>query len=137
MGGVISSEPLGLVQSEIWRPDGGQPKNFLRPCVLLLLKESPAHGYDLLERVRAFDLNSDAGGMYRLLRALEREGFVRSWWESGANGRDRRTYALTLLGEESLVAWGATLEESRRALVLFAKRLGRTEFRTRHLETVG
>ncbi len=27
------------------------PKNFLRPCVLLLLREQPAHGYDLLERL--------------------------------------------------------------------------------------
>lgn len=119
------------------RCDGGQPKNFMRPCVLLLLKESPAHGYDLLERVRVFGLNSDAGGMYRLLRALEREGCVRSWWESGANGHDRRTYALTSFGEASLAAWGAALDDSRRAMALFAERLGRARPGTRLLESVG
>lgn len=135
--GFITNEPVVLQTAEGCRCDGGQPKNFMRPCVLLLLKESPAHGYDLLERVRAFGLNSDAGGMYRLLRALEREGRVRSWWESGENGHDRRTYALTLFGEESLRAWGAALDGSRHALALFAKRLDRTESGTRLLESVG
>jgi len=27
------------------------PKNFLRPCLLLLLRERPAHGYELRERL--------------------------------------------------------------------------------------
>ena len=30
------------------------PRNFVRPCVLLLLREHPAHGYDLLERLKVF-----------------------------------------------------------------------------------
>lgn len=134
---LIEDELVGLRTAGGCRCDGGQPKNFLRPCVLLLLKESPAHGYDLLERIRAFGLNSDAGGMYRLLRALEREGCLRSWWESGVNGHDRRTYALTPFGEESLRAWDAALDESRRALALFARRLSRAQSGTRLLESVG
>ncbi|MDQ6823552.1 MAG: helix-turn-helix transcriptional regulator [Candidatus Eremiobacteraeota bacterium] len=122
--------------SEAGRSDRGLPKNFMRPCVLLLLKESSAHGYDLLERIRAFGLKSDAGGMYRLLRALEREGFVRSWWEAGDNGHDRRTYALTAFGEKSLSAWGRSLAQSRVVLEMFARRLGRTRSGVRLLEPV-
>src|SRR4028118_363495 len=46
------------------------PKNFLRPCLLLLLREHPAHGYDLLERLRPLGFNrDDPGRLYRALRA--------------------------------------------------------------------
>lgn len=132
----ISIQPVSLQTPEGSRNERGLPKNFMRPCVLLLLKESSAHGYDLLERIRDFGLKSDAGGMYRLLRALEREGFVRSWWEAGDNGHDRRTYALTPFGEKSLAAWGRSLAQSRVALEIFARRLGQTRSRVRHLESV-
>ena len=54
------------------------PRNFLRPCLLLLLREQPAHGYELLERLRTFGFARDPGGLYRALRGLEQDGFVRS-----------------------------------------------------------
>ena len=51
------------------------PKNFLRPCLLLLLREERAHGYDLLERIQSLGFDgSDPGGLYRALRALENDG---------------------------------------------------------------
>jgi poly-beta-hydroxybutyrate-responsive repressor len=106
------------------RPDGGQPKKFLRPCALLLLKESPAHGYDLLERLAAFGFARDPGGLYRALRSLERDGLVRSSWQTSQNGHERRTYVLTHEGERWLHSWASTLEGSRRLLDRF---LGRYE----------
>jgi PadR family transcriptional regulator, regulatory protein PadR len=79
------------------------PKSFLRPCLLLLLREQPAHGYDLLERLQAFGFDrSDPGGLYRTLRALEADGLVRSAWEKSASGPDRRIYELTRAGGEEL-----------------------------------
>lgn len=95
------------------RPDGGQPKNFLRPCLLLLLKEAPAHGYDLLEKLTSFGMARDPGGLYRTLRALEHEGLVRSRWQPALHGRERRSYQLTHHGEEWLHSWASALEESR------------------------
>lgn len=81
------------------------PKNFLRGGLLLLLRESPAHGYELLERLRAFGYEgSDPGGLYRSLRALEDDGFVRSAWETSDSGPDRRIYELTRAGMEQLHA---------------------------------
>lgn len=79
------------------------PRNFLRACVLLLLREGPAHGYDLLERAQAFGFNrSDPGGLYRTLRGLEEEGLVHSVWETSSQGPDRRIYEITRAGGESL-----------------------------------
>jgi PadR family transcriptional regulator, regulatory protein PadR len=79
------------------------PRNFLRPCVLLLLKESPAHGYDLLERLKAFGFpGTDPGGLYRMLRGLEQEGLVRSAWEPSIAGPQRRRYEITRTGSETL-----------------------------------
>lgn len=79
------------------------PKNFLRPCLLLLLRERPAHGYDLLEQLEPFGLSrSDPGRLYRALRALEDEGLVHSAWEPSDSGPDRRIYELTRPGMEAL-----------------------------------
>jgi poly-beta-hydroxybutyrate-responsive repressor len=86
------------------------PKNFMRPCLLLLLRERPAHGYELLERLRPLGFNrDDPGRMYRALRSLENDGLVRSAWEKSSSGPDRRTYELTRMGTE-------VLHESARAL---------------------
>jgi poly-beta-hydroxybutyrate-responsive repressor len=79
------------------------PKNFLRPCLLLLLREQPAHGYDLLERLRPLGFNrDDPGRLYRALRALETDELVRSVWEKSTSGPDRRMYELTRKGMEEL-----------------------------------
>src|SRR5882757_870833 len=79
------------------------PKNFLRPCLLLLLHEAPAHGYELRERLRPLGFNrDDPGRLYRALRALEGANLVRSAWQSSSGGPDRRTYELTRAGEERL-----------------------------------
>jgi poly-beta-hydroxybutyrate-responsive repressor len=114
------------------QPDGGQPKNFLRPCLLLLLKEAPAHGYDLLEKLSAFGFARDPGGLYRTLRALEHEGLVCSRWHE-ANGRERRTYELSPGGDAWLDAWASTLEQSRRLLDVYLTRYRTLSTRAREL----
>jgi poly-beta-hydroxybutyrate-responsive repressor len=87
------------------------PKNFLRPCLLLLLHESPAHGYELRERLRPLGFSrDDPGRLYRALRTLEDGNLVRSTWHSSTGGPDRRTYELTRAGEERLRDAAAELE---------------------------
>jgi poly-beta-hydroxybutyrate-responsive repressor len=98
-------------------PEPALPRNFLRPCVLLLLREAPAHGYDLLERLRAFGFSgTDPGGLYRALRALEQERLVRSTWERSGSGPDRRIYDLTRAGMAELHEHVGALAETRRVL---------------------
>ena len=51
-----------------------EPRNFLQPCLLLLLRERADHGYELVSRLRPMhDTESDSGGVYRALRALGRQ----------------------------------------------------------------
>lgn len=101
------------------------PRNFLRPCVLLLLRECPAHGYDLLERLQALGFKrDDPGGLYRSLRVLEAEGLVRSAWEQSRSGPDRRIYQLTRAGGEELHRRARELVGARELLDVFLSRYG-------------
>jgi poly-beta-hydroxybutyrate-responsive repressor len=96
------------------------PKNFLRPCLLLLLHESPAHGYDLRERLRPLGFSrDDPGRLYRALRGLEEAGLVRSKWQSSSGGPDRRTYELTRAGEQRLRDAAAELKAMHAILDTF------------------
>jgi len=99
------------------------PKNFLRPCLLLLLRERPAHGYDLLERLRPMGFNrDDPGRLYRALRSLENDGLVRSVWEKSSSGPDRRTYELTPEGTRSLHESAQALAATNELLAVFLSR---------------
>ena len=99
------------------------PKNFLRPCLLLLLREQPAHGYELLERLRPLGYaGDDPGGLYRALRALEQDGLVRSAWHSSNAGPDRRIYELTRAGTEELHRRAEELARAQDVLGVFLSR---------------
>ncbi len=81
-----------------------QRRTLIRPSLLLLLHEGPAHGYDLLARLEDFGIRGiDASIIYRILREMEDEGLIDSMWEEkGSQGPPRRVYSLTALGDESL-----------------------------------
>jgi PadR family transcriptional regulator PadR len=90
----------------------------LEAAVLASLALEPAHGYDL--RKKAEELTggfvcADPGGIYRLLRRLEQDGFVRSTWSEGEHGPQRREYELTAEGRELLAQWGEHLRQRERA----------------------
>ena len=71
-------------------------ERFTEPALLLLLRERPTHGYDLLERLPELtgEARVEMGNLYRLLRALEEEGLVVSTWsDRQAHVRDHRARA--------------------------------------------
>jgi DNA-binding PadR family transcriptional regulator len=76
--------------------------SFMRSWTLLLLWLQPAHVYELRARLR--DLGLPAA-TYRMLQALEREGYLLSHWAPGRGaGPNRRVYSLTPRGVEQLHA---------------------------------
>jgi len=99
-------------------PNGTLPRHYLKPCLLLLLAEGPSHGYELLEQVRRMGIKgAEPGGLYRYLRAMEKEEMVSSWWEPSQAGPARRTYVLTEHGRGGLNDSVQSLRDVREILV--------------------
>ncbi len=99
-------------------------ERFTEPALLLLLRERPAHGYELLEQLRdlAGGDRVDMGNLYRALRALEAEGIVTSRWDEQAPGPARRTYELTETGRQLLDEWAAALARAQTQISQFLNR---------------
>lgn len=102
-------------------PPRGTPKNYLIAWLLMMLKRSHLHGYEILKELRdEFGLTCDHGTLYRTLRALEANGQIRSHWSAHAEqGPARRVYELTDAGATALVAWSEALGEYRASLEKF------------------
>jgi poly-beta-hydroxybutyrate-responsive repressor len=103
-----------------------EPRNFLQPCLLLLLRERPDHGYELAARLRPMhDGEGDAGGVYRALRGMEKQGLVRSEWHTSDVGPAKRTYFVTPNGVSFLDELADTLSRTHEALHVFLDRYAR------------
>jgi poly-beta-hydroxybutyrate-responsive repressor len=102
-------------------------ERFVEPALLLLLRERPHHGYELIERlpeVAGEDTRIDVGNLYRLLRALEAEGVVTSEWSADLPGPAKRTYELTPQGLRLLDRWAEALRSAQGVVQSFLDRYG-------------
>jgi len=82
------------------------------PAILAALLEGGAHGYELrrsIEEMTGRRLSVDPGGLYRILRKLEADGFVQSAWTKGDSGPQRRCYELTDGGRQLAREWAEYL----------------------------
>ena len=112
-----------------------EPRNFLQPCLLLLLRERPDHGYELAARLRPMhDGEGDAGGVYRALRGMERQGLVRSEWHTSDVGPAKRTYFVTPEGVSCLDELAESLNQTHEALHVFLDRYARVVTASRAAE---
>ncbi|MBJ7594450.1 MAG: helix-turn-helix transcriptional regulator [Candidatus Dormibacteraeota bacterium] len=100
-----------------------QPRNYLRPCLLLLLGEEPTYGYELRDKLAPLSLGHwDPGTVYRTLNTMEDDALVRSTWERSAEGPRRRRYEITPAGNAVLDAWARELCGMRDMIVDFIDR---------------
>jgi transcriptional regulator len=81
-------------------------KGHLDSLILAVLSAEPAHGYAILQELKArsggaFDLPE--GTIYPALHRLEHSGLLTSGWSTAA-GRRRRVYRLTRRGRTRLEA---------------------------------
>jgi len=96
----------------------------LQPFILLSLKGKESYGYELIEKISQFrfhDSPPDVGAIYRNLRNMEKEGWVKSKWDTRGTGPAKRNYRITPQGEEILHGWAITLRKRREALDQFLK----------------
>jgi PadR family transcriptional regulator, regulatory protein PadR len=107
-------------------------ERFAEPSLLLLLRERPMHGYELIERlpeVAGGRTRVDVGNLYRLLRGLEDEGVVASEWSADLPGPAKRTYELTDAGRALLDRWAKSLREAQAVIGGFLERYEQGEGR--------
>lgn len=104
-------------------------ERFVEPSILLLLRERPLHGYELIERLPelAGEGRIDVGNLYRLLRALEAEDLVSSEWSAELPGPAKRTYELTPEGRRLLDRWAEALREAQDDVQSFLDRYEQEE----------
>ena len=99
-------------------------ERFVEPSLLLLLRERPLHGYELIERLPEVvgEGRVDVGNLYRLLRSLEAEGVVSSEWSADLPGPAKRTYELTAEGRRLLDRWAEALRQAQTDVQSFLDR---------------
>ena len=99
-------------------------ERFTEPAILLLLRERPAHGYELLEHLPGLtgEQRVEMGNLYRLLRALEEEGLLSSQWDETSSGPAKRRYAITERGQALLDQWVDALRRSQERTERFLER---------------
>lgn len=117
-------QAAGLAPSDEWsapttaRCDTPCPTPLLRALLLLLVGETPRHGYELCEALIADDIGHvDASRVYRVLRGLDDDTLVASQWQASLQpAPDRRVYSLTAAGVETLDGCAEGIVELRLAL---------------------
>jgi PadR family transcriptional regulator, regulatory protein PadR len=89
--------------------------NIQRPALLLLMHQGPAHGYELVEKLKSFGIEGiDPSLIYRALRDMEEDGSIQSTWdEKKTQGPPRRVYTLTAKGNDSLRFYMEDLQSTR------------------------
>jgi len=80
-------------------------RGWIQFLIMRILYEKPMHGYQLLEEIEKRSCGChrlEPGSIYTLLRRMEERGLLKSKWEKGEEGLDRRVYRLSSKGVEAL-----------------------------------
>ena len=76
-------------------------KGYIRMGVLILLNKKPSHGYEIMKEINSRTKGfwqPTAGGVYPILRDLEKSGYIKGHWETQKNRR-LKIYKITQSGE--------------------------------------
>ena len=76
-------------------------KGYIRMGVLILLNKKPSHGYEIMKEINSRTKGfwqPTAGGVYPILRDLEKSGYIEGEWQLNKN-RKIKVYKITEPGE--------------------------------------
>lgn len=90
--------------------DGSRQSQLLRgvldACVLAVISDEPAYGYEMTKRLGERGLSVvGEGSIYPVLARLERQRLVETFSRPSDGGPPRKYYRLTAKGRRSLLAW--------------------------------
>ena len=78
------------------------------PLVLSILSREDCYGYALIKEVQNLsdsEITWSDGMLYPVLRRLETQGLITSYWQAADSGRRRRYYKIEKDGELELITW--------------------------------
>jgi DNA-binding PadR family transcriptional regulator len=79
-------------------------KGYIRIATLILLSKKPHHGYELMKEIRVRTRGfwkPTAGGMYPILKDLQRSGYIQGEWDAKTRRR-KKIYKITRSGRTVL-----------------------------------
>jgi len=86
-------------------------------CLLAVMDEGPAYGYEMTKRLRARGLSIvGEGSIYPALARLEREGLVETYGATSNGGPPRKYYRPSAEGRRTLAAGVSEWRAARDAL---------------------
>lgn len=76
----------------------------LEYCIILMLDKKTYYGYEILQELSKYPIiSSTESTVYPLLRRLEKDNYLKSFWKESAQGiPPRKYYSLTPQGKEYL-----------------------------------
>ena len=75
------------------------------PIILSMLKKSDSYGYEIVQKVKEISLSRikwTEASIYPVLKKLEIEGMVKSYWRVEQNERPRKYYSIQENGNQQL-----------------------------------
>jgi len=78
-------------------------KGSINLLIFRLLSQRDMYGYEIIQEASRRSENAfqfKEGTLYPALHQLQRQGYLRSEWRTGANGRRRKYYSLTAKGRK-------------------------------------
>lgn len=97
----------GILDAVCFMREGPQ-KRFIEPRLLYLIRKEPSYGYQLMGQIDKLPFPGpapDSAAVYRMLRELEKQGFMQSDWQPGESGPSKRIYRITEAGRRRLDVW--------------------------------
>ncbi|MCI1696406.1 PadR family transcriptional regulator [Aneurinibacillus aneurinilyticus] len=90
-------------------------RGILEYCIMLLVSKEARYGYELVTTLgRWGPLAATEGTLYPLLKRLQKEGYITSFWKESEAGPPRKYYSLTKEGfqlmEKMTAEWSKITE---------------------------
>ncbi|WP_082096570.1 PadR family transcriptional regulator [Paenibacillus wulumuqiensis] len=76
-------------------------KGALELCVLVLLLHKDHYGYELVRQISE-DIDIARGTLYPLLKKMQKDQYLSTYFVSSTEGPQRKYYAITYLGKERM-----------------------------------
>ncbi|MDX6437719.1 MAG: PadR family transcriptional regulator, regulatory protein PadR [Gaiellaceae bacterium] len=92
-------------------------RGVLDVCVLAVIADGPAYGYEMTKRLVERGLSPvSEGSIYPILGRFEAQGLVETYREGSNGGPPRKYYSLSASGRDALAAWSGEWRHVRTAV---------------------